>query len=505
MVCNPGGCQASIRLDAVLRGLSSAATAPPRSSLTASGDYSAGACAADDVALQEAVAVTEWREGGLGPSYAPGAGYLRGGVDERKYRRPAMPASVVGLQPADLDTPCLTVDLTVLDRNIEAMHRQCRDLGISVRAHFKAHKIPMIAKRQAAAGATFACQKIGEAEALLAVLPAVDVLIPYNIVGAQKLRRLAELMCGYPDATISVSADSHEVVVGLAKAVQHANRLRTYQLANLREAHSAAGPGRAGLTLGVLVELDSGSRRCGVQSPRAAADLAAAIAGTPELELLGLSHYDRDQRVVDFVAETRRLIAQGGLALRVLSGGGTGTQAAIATMGSTEARMGCYCWEGEDRLYTLPNQGVDALTTERCPLRLWTTVVSTSVPGQVVVDIGSKGFAAYAPGPLPREWAGVCVEHPELYMKEMSVEHGIVDISSMPMGPTQISVGDVLSFIPTNGEATLSSYGLAQHYHPSLLIVLRVLWSSLGSQMMIVCVVCSLVLFPCADGVRGHY
>ena len=78
------------------------------------------------------------------------------------------------------------------------------------------------------------------------------------------MRRLAELMCGYPDATISVSADSRDVVVGLARAVRHANRLRTYQLANLREAHSAAGPGRAGLTIGVLVELDSGTKRCGV-------------------------------------------------------------------------------------------------------------------------------------------------------------------------------------------------------------------------------------------------
>ena len=72
------------------------------------------------------------------------------------------------------------------------------------------------------------------------------------------------------------------------------------------------------------------------------------------LGLLGLSHYDREQRVVGFVAETRRLAAERGLRLRVLSGGGTGTQAAIAAMGSTEARMGCYCWEGQERLYPLP-------------------------------------------------------------------------------------------------------------------------------------------------------
>ena len=338
-----GGGRAKPRLHALLQALS----APPRSELSAGGSDV-------DVAVQEALAVVAWREGGLGPAYAPGAGYLRGGVDERKYQRPAMASSVVGLEPAELDTPCLTVDLAVLDRNIQTMHTQCRQLGISVRAHFKAHKMPMIALRQAAAGASFACQKLGEAEVLLRQLPQADVMIPYNIVGPQKLRRLAELICGYPHATICVSADSHAVVAGLAKAVRHANRLRTYQLANLREDHSAAGPNRAGLSIGVLVELDSGSKRCGAQSPREAVDLAAAIAATPELELLGLSHYDREQRVVGFVAETRRLAAERGLRLRVLSGGGTGTQAAIAAMGSTEARMGCYCWEGQERLCACP-------------------------------------------------------------------------------------------------------------------------------------------------------
>ena len=219
-----GGGRTKPRLHALLQALS----APPRSALAAGGPDV-------DVAVQEALAVVAWREGGLGPAYAPGAGYLRGGVDERKYQRPAMASSVLGLEPAELDTPCLTVDLAVLERNIQTMHTQCRQLGISVRAHFKAHKMPMIALRQAAAGASFACQKLGEAEVLLRQLPQADVMIPYNIVGPQKLRRLAELICGYPHATICVSADSHAVVVGLAKAVRHANRLRTYQLANKRE------------------------------------------------------------------------------------------------------------------------------------------------------------------------------------------------------------------------------------------------------------------------------
>ena len=70
------------------------------------------------------------------------------------------------------------------------------------------------------------------------------------------------------------------------------------------------------------------------------------------LQLLGIINYDREERVRSFVAETLRLASAEGIKLPVVSGGGTGTQRQIAEMGCTEARMGCYCWEGEQRLCT---------------------------------------------------------------------------------------------------------------------------------------------------------
>ena len=70
------------------------------------------------------------------------------------------------------------------------------------------------------------------------------------------------------------------------------------------------------------------------------------------LQLLGIINYDREERVRSFVAETLRLASAEGIKLPVVSGGGTGTQKQIAEMGCTEARMGCYCWEGEQRLCT---------------------------------------------------------------------------------------------------------------------------------------------------------
>ena len=95
---------------------------------------------------------------------------------------------------ADLDTPTLAADLNVLERNIEGMAVHCRQLGIPLRVHTKTHKVPEIAKLQVAAGSEgITCQKLGEAEVM--VDAGIDnILIPYNIVGTPKLRRLTALV-----------------------------------------------------------------------------------------------------------------------------------------------------------------------------------------------------------------------------------------------------------------------------------------------------------------------
>ena len=105
------------------------------------------------------------------PSTGVGRGYIRGNVDFRKYARDGSESDLVGLHPSELDTPLLTVDLAVLEKNISDMQSECAALGVGVRAHFKAHKMPHLARMQVAAGATMACQKIGEAEVLLDAIP----------------------------------------------------------------------------------------------------------------------------------------------------------------------------------------------------------------------------------------------------------------------------------------------------------------------------------------------
>ena len=95
---------------------------------------------------------------------------------------------------AALDTPTLAADLDVLERNINGMATHCHQLGIPLRVHTKTHKVPEIAQLQVAAGSQgITCQKLGEAEVM--VDAGIDnILIPYNIVGTPKLKRLTALV-----------------------------------------------------------------------------------------------------------------------------------------------------------------------------------------------------------------------------------------------------------------------------------------------------------------------
>jgi len=160
-----------------------------------------------------------------------------------------------------LETPSVLVDLDILEANILRLQTYLSQHGLANRPHIKTHKIPAIAQMQVKAGAIgITCQKLGEAE-VMAQAGIKDIFIPYNLLGAAKLERLMSLA---RKAQISVTADSEIVVRGLSAAAQ-----------------------AAGLTLPVLVECDTGAKRCGIPSPEAAAELARLIAQSPSLHFGG--------------------------------------------------------------------------------------------------------------------------------------------------------------------------------------------------------------------------
>src|ERR1041385_3786237 len=116
---------------------------------------------------------------------------------------------------SDLETPAVIVDLDVMDRNLSRMAGYCREHQLLLRPHTKTHKIPELAKRQLASGATgITVAKLGEAAVMLDA-GITDMLIAYPIVGPTKTARVAQLA---QEASITVSLDSEEVARGLSEA-----------------------------------------------------------------------------------------------------------------------------------------------------------------------------------------------------------------------------------------------------------------------------------------------
>ena len=309
----------------------------------------------------------------------------------------------------ELDTPALVADLDVLERNIKNMADHCAQLGIALRVHTKSHKTPEIAKMQVAAGSQgIVSQKVGEAEAMAAG-GLDDILIPYNVVGKTKVRRLTALS---ELKKITVAVDSFDTAKGIAEQAQ-----------------------LDGCTVRVIVELDTGSKRCGVQSPQAAAELGKQIMGLAGLSLEGVMTYPSKLEAKPFLDETIALFDQAGLPHPIISGGGTGSESDSVAIGCTETRSGSYVYEGMTRIH-----GSNTLTPERCVLRMICTVVSVPTSDRIITDGGQKTFGSYPPKPY-----GLIVEHPQAKINGMSVEHGHVDVSECSH---KFRVGEMVSVIP---------------------------------------------------------
>src|SRR5688572_4080766 len=175
------------------------------------------------------------------------------------------PAASIGMPLADVDTPCLLLELDPFERNLKRLPDSLRGKAVRLRPHAKSHKCPEIALRQIALGAVgVCCQKVSEAEALVAG-GVGDVLIANEVVGAAKLARLAALA---KRAYVAVCADDAGNVAALDAAAR-----------------------AAGVSLDVLVEIDVGAHRCGVQPGAPAVALAQRIASCGNLRFSGLQAY----------------------------------------------------------------------------------------------------------------------------------------------------------------------------------------------------------------------
>ena len=321
----------------------------------------------------------------------------------------------------DLDTPALTIDLDILSRNINDLAESCRRHKIALRVHTKTHKIPEIAHLQLQAGAIgIVCQKLGEAEVMVDA-GITDILIPYNIVGTRKVERLVRLR---QKATIAVALDSETTARGISN------------LAGEPE-------------VPVLIELDTGGNRCGVQSPEAALELARKVVQLRGLRFQGIMTYPSRPQAEPFLTRTRTLLEDAGIQVPVVSGGGTGSEAVSKQIGCTETRIGSYVFEGMRRI----NHSDNPPNPITCAERMIVTVVSAPTPERIIVDGGQKTFASYPPIPY-----GHIVEHPDARINGMSVEHGHIDVSDCDHA---FQVGERISIIPQHQGMTTNLHDTA--------------------------------------------
>jgi D-serine deaminase-like pyridoxal phosphate-dependent protein len=313
----------------------------------------------------------------------------------------------------ELETPVVVVDLERLEANILGFQAYLDQHGIANRPHIKTHKIPAIARMQLQAGAVgITCQKVGEAEAMAAA-GFDDIFITYNIIGESKLNRLMTLA---GQARLSVTADSAFVARGLADAAR-----------------------RAGLTLTVLVECDTGMQRCGVQTPDQAAELARLIAQLPGLHFGGLMTYPNNEKLDSFVRETRALLESDGIRIERVSGGGTACMWQAHTHAElTEHRAGMYVYG--DRICLRSG----AISQETSSLRVHTTVVSRPTAERGIIDAGSKTLSSDL---LGLQGYGLVCEYPQANIYGLSEEHGHVDFSACERRP---EVGERLTIIPNH-------------------------------------------------------
>ena len=311
----------------------------------------------------------------------------------------------------DLETPSVLIDLDLMEANIAAMQSRCDALGIAFRPHIKTHKIPDIARRQVEAGAKgIACQKVSEAEVFVDA-GFNDIQLPYNIVGARKTRRLAELAKA---ARVTVTVDSRPVIDGIAAAAQ-----------------------AAGSTIHMMVELVSLGQRTGT-TPEAALALARQIQATENLRFAGVMIYPSDAAIRPRLLETLALLEAAEIPVETVSGGGSGAVSAMDLLPElTEMRVGtCVFWD-----WNSVNAGYAGF--EDCAMRVRASVVSANAPSRVILDSGSKSIHSET----VEGQFGYIVEYPAARIYKVNEEHGYVDFSACESVP---AVGEIVHIIPVH-------------------------------------------------------
>lgn len=342
----------------------------------------------------------------------------------------------IGLQKPELDTPALLLDLEVMEKNLQTMSAFFKGKDVKLRPHVKLHKAtPILAhlqsKMENAAGVT--CAKLSEAECL-AQAGIRDILIANQIVGPTKVQRLISL-ASYSDVIVAVDGTKNALEISEAAAA-------------------------SGTHVRVLIEVDIGHHRCGVQPFEPTLELARKITELPGLLFSGLMGYDghctmkmpleerkaNSQAAMKILVDTSKLLTDSGIDVPIVSGSGTFTyKYAVEVPGITEIQAGTYLLS-DTAFY-------EAGVTEFQPaLTVMATIISRQRrPGSenlAIMDMGRKSIDTYYGLPEVKSPQGATVIG-------LSQEHGRVLLDG---DAAKLDVGDKIEMWVSDANGTINIY-----------------------------------------------
>lgn len=346
------------------------------------------------------------------------------------YDVPALP----GMAEADIQTPCLVLDLDALERNVKKMGDYAKSHNMRHRVHGKMHKSVDVAKLQIALGGAcgVCCQKVSEAE-VFARGGVTDVLVSNQVRDPAKIDRLARIP-KLGSRTICCVDDLTNV------------------------ADLSAGAQRQGTEIECLVEIDCGARRCGVTDTADVVDIAMAIDAAPGLKFAGIQAYQgATQHLKDYEARKSKIdiaiamvsdaltgLNAAGLDCDIVGGGGTGSYYFESNSGVyNELQCGSYAFMDADYGRVLDKDGarIDRGEWENA-LFILTSVMSHAKADRAIVDAGLK--AQSVDSGLP-----VIFGRDDIEYVECSDEHGVI---ADPNGA--LAINDKVKLVPGHCDPT---------------------------------------------------
>ncbi len=349
---------------------------------------------------------------------------------------------------ADLRTPAVLVDGVRARRNLDRMAAAASVRGIRLRPHAKTHKSPIVARWQLDRGAVgICCAKLGEAE-VFADAGFTDIRLPYPLhpSNADRVIALARRI------RLSFIVDHERIAEEWSRALVD-----------------------AGVRVDVLVKVDVGFHRCGIDpDPSTAVPFITRVAQLPGLRFVGLlSHAGQSYHgsseadlaaMAASEAATLRDLAQrltaSGVPVDEISAGATPTaRFSLREEGLTEYRAGNFVY------YDRTQVGLGAATLDDCALTVLARVVSAPAPDRVILDAGSKtlssdgarGFggatghgvvlAGAQPSNGPLDFTAAQRADDTLSIDRLSEEHAVVSVRAGAAAPAP---GDLVRIVPNH-------------------------------------------------------